>query len=190
MQLRGRLIGKRAARVIGVRPANRPDFDPADRPLLQTIVQLPVMAWFGRASTRTPSCAGRLTFPATTVVAKSPDARAVLNTRQGVEAPAGRTSVAASATQASRVGSRLSKLVAESARQRAAGRDRGRSEGDGNGGDCGDGEPLHVNSHRPTDDDKSRASDWPRFETVSFRLTMPLPAAACQSVRQSLRPAA
>lgn len=74
MQREGRLIGKRAARVIGVRPANRPDFDPADKPLLQTIDQLPVIAWFGRASTRTPSSAGRLTLPPTTVVAKSPDA--------------------------------------------------------------------------------------------------------------------
>lgn len=119
MQREGRLIGKRAARVIGVRPANRPDFDPADKPLLQTIDQLPVIAWFGRASTRTPSCAGRFTFPPTTVVAKSPDARAVLNTRQGVAAAAGRTSAAASATQASKVGSRLSKLVAESRRRRA-----------------------------------------------------------------------
>lgn len=107
MQREGRLIGKRAARVIGVRPANRPDFDPAEKPLLQTIVQLAVIAWFGRASTRTPSCAGRLAFPATTVVAKSPDARPVLKTRQGVTAPVGRTSAAASAKQASNVGSRL-----------------------------------------------------------------------------------
>lgn len=39
MQREGRLIGKRAARVIGVRPENRPDFDPAETPLLQIIVQ-------------------------------------------------------------------------------------------------------------------------------------------------------
>jgi len=44
VQREGRRIGKRATRVIGVRPANRPDFDPAEKPLLQTIDQLAVTA--------------------------------------------------------------------------------------------------------------------------------------------------
>jgi len=69
VQLSGARIGNRSLRVTGVRAENEPLFDPAPKPLLQTMVQFPLTFWSGLEVTVTLICFGFFALPLASVTA-------------------------------------------------------------------------------------------------------------------------